>query len=67
MSVRREARLLSRILRWGLLAAVGGQVLWSFGPATGQTSTGEPGRELFEASCSTCHGLDASGTPDGPS
>jgi ubiquinol-cytochrome c reductase cytochrome c subunit len=63
-----EARLLSRILRIGLLVVVGGQLLWSFLPAGGATrsSTGE-GRSLYQASCSTCHGLNAEGTANGPS
>ncbi len=64
-----EARLLSRILRWGLLLMVGGQILWSFLPARGLSfaaTTGQ-GRTLFDATCSTCHGLNAEGTADGPS
>jgi ubiquinol-cytochrome c reductase cytochrome c subunit len=64
-----EARLLSRILRIGLLTAIGAQVLWSFTPSRGGplTATAEQGRTLFEASCSTCHGLNAEGTANGPS
>jgi ubiquinol-cytochrome c reductase cytochrome c subunit len=64
-----EARLLSRVLRVGLVLVVGGQILWSFRPAPGQplSQAGEQGRVLFEASCSTCHGLQAEGTENGPS
>ncbi|MGH2539472.1 MAG: cytochrome bc1 complex diheme cytochrome c subunit [Actinomycetota bacterium] len=64
-----EARLLSRVLRVGLVLVVGGQILWSFRPSTGQalSQTAEQGRTLFEASCSTCHGLQAEGTANGPS
>ena len=32
-----------------------------------QTDDAVDGQELFEASCSTCHGVDGSGTGDGPS
>jgi ubiquinol-cytochrome c reductase cytochrome c subunit len=69
MSTRAEARLLSRILRVGLLLAVAGQIVWSFRPsASDARSTQErQGQALFEANCSTCHGLDAQGTDDGPS
>jgi ubiquinol-cytochrome c reductase cytochrome c subunit len=64
-----EARLLSRVLRVGLVLVVGGQILWSFRPAPGQplSQAGEQGRVLFEASCSACHGLQAEGTENGPS
>ena len=64
-----EARLLSRIVRVGLLLAVGAQILWSFTPSQGETlsATAQQGRSLFEANCSTCHGLGAEGTENGPS
>ncbi len=64
-----EARLLSRIVRVGLLLAVGAQILWSFTPSQGETlsATAEQGQSLFEANCSTCHGLGAEGTENGPS
>jgi ubiquinol-cytochrome c reductase cytochrome c subunit len=63
-----HARRLSRILRYGLLLAILGQAAWSFLPAQGQWSPqAEAGRALYEASCSTCHGLEAEGTANGPS
>jgi ubiquinol-cytochrome c reductase cytochrome c subunit len=63
-----EARLLSRILRVGLLLAVAAQVLWSFRPAGSEavSQVDEQGKSLFEANCSTCHGLNAEGTVNGP-
>jgi ubiquinol-cytochrome c reductase cytochrome c subunit len=69
MTTRAEARLLSKVLRIGLLVAVLGQIAWSFRPATSRALTDEErvGQELFQASCSTCHGLDALGTDNGPS
>lgn len=63
-----DARRLSRILRYGLLFAFVGQVVWSFLPARGQpTPDVDQGRSLYQASCSTCHGLSAEGTSNGPS
>ncbi|HEY6567418.1 MAG TPA: c-type cytochrome [Actinomycetota bacterium] len=64
-----EARLLSRVLRIGLLLAVGAQILWSFVPERGEAAAvnAAEGQTLFEASCSTCHGLNAEGTANGPS
>jgi ubiquinol-cytochrome c reductase cytochrome c subunit len=64
-----EARLLSRVLRIGLPLAVLGQIAWSFRPApsNAQTDLEARGRGLYEASCSTCHALDAAGTENGPS
>jgi ubiquinol-cytochrome c reductase cytochrome c subunit len=64
-----EARLLSRVLRVGLLLAVGAQILWSFTPSRGEASsaTAGPGQTMFEANCSTCHGLNGEGTENGPS
>jgi quinol---cytochrome-c reductase cytochrome c subunit len=69
MTTRAEARVLSRILRIGLLLAVLGQIAWSFRPAPSRALTGEErvGQELYQANCSTCHGLDALGTDNGPS
>jgi ubiquinol-cytochrome c reductase cytochrome c subunit len=60
--------VLSRILRWGLLLAIVGQVLWSFRPAPSraQTTQEQLGQVLYEASCSTCHGLTGDGTANGP-
>ncbi|HEY7667789.1 MAG TPA: c-type cytochrome [Actinomycetota bacterium] len=68
MSTRTEAATLSRILRWGLLIAVVGQVLWSFRPAPSRAQTVQErtGQRLYEASCSTCHGLTGDGTGNGP-
>ena len=64
-----ERRLLSRILRVGLALAVLGQIAWSFRPApsNAQAELGTQGRALYEANCSTCHGLGADGTENGPS
>jgi ubiquinol-cytochrome c reductase cytochrome c subunit len=69
MTARTEARLLSRIVRIGLLLAVLGQIAWSFRPAPSRALTDQAraGEELFQANCSTCHGLDALGTASGPS
>lgn len=69
MAARAEARLLSRILRLGLPLAVLGQIAWSFvpGPSSAQTDLEARGQALYEANCSTCHGLDAAGTANGPS
>lgn len=68
MTVRAEARLLSRILRAGLLLAIAGQIVWSFRPAPSRAETDQlrEGQRLFEAGCSTCHGLDGQGTDNGP-
>lgn len=68
-AVNAESRTLSRILRVGLVVAVLGQVAWSFrpAPADAQADLEEQGRSLYEANCSTCHALDASGTVNGPS
>lgn len=64
-----ERRLLSRILRVGLALAVLGQIAWSFRPApsNAQSDLEIAGRALYEANCSTCHGLGAEGTENGPS
>jgi len=64
-----EAAVRRRILRCGLLLAVAGQILWSFRPAPGRALTSQEaeGRMLYEASCSTCHGLLAEGSGSGPS
>jgi ubiquinol-cytochrome c reductase cytochrome c subunit len=52
----------------GLLLAVGGQV-WSFRPTASNAQTGleAQGKQLYATSCSTCHGLGAEGTANGPS
>jgi ubiquinol-cytochrome c reductase cytochrome c subunit len=67
--VHPEARMLSRILRIGLALAVLGQIAWSFRPApsSAQADLEVEGRALYEANCSTCHGLGAEGTANGPS
>jgi ubiquinol-cytochrome c reductase cytochrome c subunit len=67
--VHPEARMLSRILRIGLALAVLGQIAWSFRPApsSAQADLEVEGRALYEANCSTCHGLGAQGTENGPS
>ena len=64
-----EARMLSRVLRIGLALAVLGQIAWSFRPApsSAQADLEIEGRALYEANCSTCHGLGAEGTVNGPS
>ena len=61
--------MLSRILRIGLALAVLGQIAWSFRPApsSAQADLETQGRALYEANCSTCHGLGAEGTVNGPS
>ena len=50
-------------------AVVAGAIGWFAQPARSQASTAQEldGRRLYVASCSSCHGLDARGTPDGPS
>ena len=65
---RAEARLLSRILRIGLLLALLGQIAWSFRPepSRAQTDQQAEGQALYEANCSTCHGLQGEGTANGP-
>jgi ubiquinol-cytochrome c reductase cytochrome c subunit len=63
----REARLLSRLLRVGLLITVVGQIGWSFRPSVALTDREALGRRLYESNCTSCHGVDASGTADGPS
>jgi ubiquinol-cytochrome c reductase cytochrome c subunit len=66
--VHAETRMLSRILRVGLALAVLGQIAWSFRPApsSAQSDLEVKGRALYEANCSTCHGLGADGTENGP-
>lgn len=64
-----EARVLSRLLRATIALAIVGQVVWSFAPTQGApvAATDEQGKRLYEASCSTCHGLNVEGTENGPS
>jgi ubiquinol-cytochrome c reductase cytochrome c subunit len=63
-----EARLLARILRAGLLLAVLGQLVWSFRPLPSRALTDQEalGKDLFETSCTTCHGIDGAGTSEAP-
>jgi len=65
----RQARILSWVLRVGLIAAIVGQVAWSFRPGVGRAQTDEEalGRRLYESGCITCHGVDGAGTDLGPS
>jgi ubiquinol-cytochrome c reductase cytochrome c subunit len=64
-----EARVLSRILRWGLLLAFVVQCWTAMRPAASQTLTGQQtlGQTLYTANCSTCHGVGLTGTGNGPS
>jgi ubiquinol-cytochrome c reductase cytochrome c subunit len=64
----REARMLSRLLRAGLILALGAQIAWSFRPSVGHALTDQEalGKQLFDAGCTTCHGVDALGTANGP-
>ncbi|HSL10104.1 MAG TPA: c-type cytochrome [Actinomycetota bacterium] len=65
----RQARLLTWVLRAGLIAAIVGQVAWSFRPSVGRAQTDEEalGRRLYQSGCITCHGVDGRGTELGPS
>ena len=65
----KEARLRSRILRVGLLLAILGQIAWSFRPGLSDAQSDQVamGHQIYQANCSTCHGLGASGTERGPS
>jgi len=65
----REARVLTHVVRIGLLVALLGQLAWSFrpGPSFAQTDQERLGRSLFEGNCSSCHAIDAAGTDNGPS
>ncbi len=71
MSARAEARIVSRLVRWGLLLAFAvqiGSTLLSSEPTLAQASQLDQGRQLYQVNCSSCHGIDASGTKnDGPS
>jgi ubiquinol-cytochrome c reductase cytochrome c subunit len=68
MTTGRRNRAPSLVLWIGLFLAVGGLV-WSFRPtaSNAQTRLEAEGRQLYAASCSTCHGLTADGTANGPS
>jgi ubiquinol-cytochrome c reductase cytochrome c subunit len=69
VTVAAEARIRSRLLRVGLLLAIAGQIGWSFRPTTSRAQTDQLalGRTIYQANCSTCHGLNADGTSRGPS
>jgi ubiquinol-cytochrome c reductase cytochrome c subunit len=62
------------VTRWAIpivvaAGALAGQVAWLLQPAASQELTEQEavGRSLYVANCSSCHGLDANGTQDGPS
>ena len=65
---RREATIVSWVVRGGLLLAFTAQILSSIG--TGRSDAQEAqmvaGRMLFAANCSSCHGVNAQGTQQGP-
>ena len=67
MRSSRETRLLSRLLRVGLLVSIAGQIAWSFRPSVALTDQEALGRRLYESNCTSCHGIDATGSADGPS
>jgi ubiquinol-cytochrome c reductase cytochrome c subunit len=53
-----------------LVALVYGALTWQGGAAqasAGSQANISAGKDLFEATCSSCHGLDAQGTANGPS
>lgn len=67
-----ETRLLSRMLRIGLLLAIVAQIAWSFRPGPSAAQAADPdqlalGASLYETNCTTCHGVDGAGTVNGPS
>jgi ubiquinol-cytochrome c reductase cytochrome c subunit len=66
---RAEARVVSRVLRIGLLAAVACQIGWSLRPSPTPALSEEQtaGGALYATNCSSCHGLQAQGTANGPS
>jgi ubiquinol-cytochrome c reductase cytochrome c subunit len=66
---RAEARLVSRILRIGLVVAVACQIGWSLRPSPTPALSEEAteGEALYATNCSSCHGLQAQGTANGPS
>ncbi|WP_068398639.1 cytochrome bc1 complex diheme cytochrome c subunit [Kribbia dieselivorans] len=70
LTSRRHPAALVLLLLIGLL--ITGSVYAALAPkqataANGSASQIEDGRKLFESNCSTCHGVQATGTPDGPS
>ena len=68
MKDRSEARVRTRVLRTLLLLAIAAQVLWSFRPSASRAFTVQEtqGRALYQANCSSCHGLAGAGTQNGP-
>jgi ubiquinol-cytochrome c reductase cytochrome c subunit len=67
---RRHPAAIALLLLVGLLAT--GAAYAALAPKAAQASTAsadqvEQGKKLFLANCSTCHGLGAEGTEDGPS
>jgi len=72
LSTRRRHRLAPALLLLAALGATGGAYA-ALAPtphaeasATTDTSQVEEGRQLFLRNCSSCHGLNAQGTTDGP-
>ncbi len=72
LSRRRRHKLAPLVLLFAALAATGGAYT-AFAPtppaeaaATSNTSQVDEGRSLFLLNCSSCHGLNAQGTTDGP-
>ena len=65
----RETKIISRLVRGGLLAAFTIQILSSIGTgrSDAQDAQIEQGRMLFQANCLSCHGVNAQGTLEGPS
>jgi quinol---cytochrome-c reductase cytochrome c subunit len=57
--------LVAVALLYGSLTRAGGAAEASAPPASQQDTTA--GKELFDANCSSCHGLDAQGTDQAPS
>jgi len=67
---RRHPAAIALLILVGLL--VTGAAYAALAPKPAQASTtsaaqAEEGKKLFQANCSSCHGLNAEGTPDGPS
>ncbi len=72
LAARRRHKLAPLVLLFAALAATGGGYA-AFAPtphaeaaATSNTSQIDEGRSLFLRNCSSCHGLNAEGTTDGP-
>ena len=72
LSIRRRHKLAPLVLVFAALAATGGAYA-AMAPtphaeasSTSNTSQVDEGRSLFLLNCSSCHGLNAEGTTDGP-